>query len=78
VLAEEQQKEVAQPIAGQRPNTQQPDTVLAVDSNDLENLNDEELIKFADEKLGIVIPSGTKRSIILMKIVNAAIGTNPP
>lgn len=36
-------------------------------------MNDSELIEFADDKLGIVIPLGTSRGEILTKIVNAAI-----
>jgi hypothetical protein len=66
---------VSPPPAGRRPNTTAPTTFLSVDSADLEKLSDEELIEFADTKLGIVIPRGTKRSIILTKIVNAAVAS---
>lgn len=36
-------------------------------------MDDVELMKFADEKLGIVVPLGTPRGEILTKIVNAAV-----
>lgn len=45
---------------------------MAVESDDLFNLSDEQLIQFADENLGIVIQPGTKRSAIMTKLVNAA------
>jgi hypothetical protein len=39
----------------------------------LMQMNDTELIRFADEALGIAIPYGTKRTKILTRIVNAAV-----
>ena len=45
---------------------------MAVDSTDLAKLNDQELIKFADETLGIVVLPDTARQVILQKIVNAS------
>lgn len=45
-----------------------------MDSEWLMSLNDLELIQFADQKLGIAIPMGTKRTTILTRIVNAATG----
>ena len=36
-------------------------------------MTDNELIEFADENLGLVIPLGTGRGEILTKIVNAAV-----
>lgn len=43
-----------------------------MDSEQLMQLNDLELIRFADQYLGIAIPLGTKRTTILTRIVNAA------
>jgi hypothetical protein len=36
-------------------------------------MSDEELIVFADEKLGIVIPRGTPRGSIYTRLVNASV-----
>jgi hypothetical protein len=36
-------------------------------------MSDNELILFADQRLSIVIPYGTKRTSILTRIVNAAV-----
>lgn len=43
-----------------------------MDSNQLMQMNDLELIRFADQYLSISIPMGTKRTTILTRIVNAA------
>lgn len=68
-------QQVPEPPAGRRPNTQAPETLLSVSSEDLVALTDAELIKFADETLGIVIPLDTSRTVILAKIINAAAAT---
>jgi hypothetical protein len=47
---------------------------MTMRSEDLIQMTDFELIKLADELLGIVIPPGTKRTTILTRIVNAAMG----
>jgi hypothetical protein len=46
---------------------------MELNSEDLMKMNDEELREFADKALSIVIPIGTKRTVILTRIVNAAI-----
>jgi hypothetical protein len=61
------------PLAGRRPYTAVPTTVMELRSEDLMRLTDQELVEFADKALSIVIPPGTKRTVILTKIVNAAI-----
>lgn len=42
-------------------------------SEALMSMSDNDLIRFADEALGIAISYGTKRTTILTKIVNAAV-----
>ena len=46
---------------------------MTMSSEALMSMNDLELIRFADEALGIAIPFGTKRTTILTRIVNAAV-----
>lgn len=46
---------------------------MVVSSEQLDLMTDFELGRFADEILGIAIPVGTKRSILLTRIENAAI-----
>lgn len=46
---------------------------MVVGSEQLMEMSDFDLGRFADEVLGIVIPPGTKRSAMLTRIVNAAV-----
>ena len=46
-----------------------------VSSEQLMTMSDFELARFADEVLGIVIPAGTLRTVLLTRIVNAAVTT---
>jgi hypothetical protein len=39
-------------------------------------MSDKELIRFADDNIGLVIPAGTKRGSIITRIVNAAEGAH--
>lgn len=59
---------------GRRPNTVAPTTVMTMSSEDLVRMTDEALIDFADKMLSIAIPFGTKRTTIMTRIVNAAMG----
>lgn len=59
---------------GRRPNTVAPVTVMTMSSEDLVRMTDQELIEFADKTLSIAIPFGTKRTTIMTRIVNAAMG----
>lgn len=61
------------PPSGRRPNTIAPDSFLPVQDAQLISMTDEELIRFADRVLSLVIPWGTKRSTILTRIVNCAV-----
>jgi hypothetical protein len=45
---------------------------MVVSSEQLLGMSDFDLARFADEVLGIAIPAGTKRSVLLTRIVNAA------
>lgn len=60
-------------VPGKRPNTVDPTDFFSVQDSTLANMSDDELIHFADEKLGIVIARGSTRGTILTKLVNAAV-----
>ena len=60
-------------VPGRRPNTLAPSNFIAINSEQLMALDDKELIKFADEELGIHIHPGTKRTTILTRIINSAV-----
>lgn len=47
---------------------------MTMQDRDLMAMTDEQLIEFADRVLSIVIPWGTKRTTILTRIVNSAMG----
>lgn len=61
---------------GRRPNTVAPAAteVMVMSSEELVRMDDAQLIQFADQVLSIAIPYGTKRSTILTRVVNAAMG----
>lgn len=63
----------ALPIPTGRPNTIPPPTLLAIDSNELASMTDDELIDIASDKLGIVFERGTKRTKVIQAIIGAAI-----
>jgi len=63
----------AVPLAGRRPNTIAPNNFMVANSEQLMALSDFDLARFADEVLGIVIPVNTKRTVLLSRIVNAAV-----
>ena len=58
---------------GRRPNTVDPNNFFSVSDSLLVTMSDAELLRFADEKLGIVLPRGTTRGQILTKLVNVAV-----
>lgn len=60
--------------SARRPNTTAPTTIMTMQDRDLMAMTDEQLIEFADRVLSIVIPWGTKRTTILTRIVNSAMG----
>lgn len=71
-MAESQRSEPT-PTAGRRPNTIAPNKFLVMNSEQLIAMSDFELGRFADEVLGIITPPGTKRTVLLTRIVNAAL-----
>lgn len=60
------------PAPCRRPNTVPSARLITISSAALVAMTNDELIRFADEALGIAIPSDTKRTKILTMIVNAA------
>ena len=58
---------------GRRPNTIAATTFVSLTEADLVRMTEEQLIEFADRILGIVIPLGTKKSIIVTRIVNSSV-----
>ena len=62
------------PPVGRRPNTISPLLIVPVRSEDLEALDDDQIRDFADRYIGIPIPAGTPRGVIMTRICNAAIG----
>jgi hypothetical protein len=71
VPTEQAQVEI-EPALGRRSKTTAPALFITLSSDDLLKMDDLELLKFADEVLGLAIPIGTKRTKIMTKIINAA------
>lgn len=62
------------PSLGRRLGTILPEisSIIHIDMDQLTKMADVQLIKFASEMLGVVLPSGTPRRTILNRIVNLA------
>jgi hypothetical protein len=58
---------------GRRPNTVPPTKTVQLSSEWLASASELELMEFADQFLGIVLPLNAPRSQMITKIVNAAV-----
>lgn len=58
-----------------RPNTVSPssDSFTVLDGKSLLKMTNDQLLKFADEVLGLPLKKGTSRNTIITKIVNSAV-----